>query len=46
MFYKSHIKPIILALSVIIGILVCAFGTVVAQEESEKCGGNRGYERG
>ena len=35
MFYKSHIKPIILALSVIIGILVCAFGTVVAQEESE-----------
>lgn len=35
MFYKNHIKPIILALSIIIGVLICTFATVVAQEESE-----------
>ena len=35
MFYKNHIKPIIFTLSIIVGILVCAFATVVAQEESE-----------
>ena len=35
MFYKNHIKPILLVLSVILGILVCTFATVVAQEESE-----------
>ena len=35
MFYKNHIKPITLALSVIIGVLVCVFGTVMADEHPE-----------
>ncbi len=35
MFYKNHIKPITLVLSVIIGILVCVFGTVMADDHSE-----------
>ena len=35
MFYKNHIKPITLALSVIIGILVCVFGTAMADEHAE-----------
>ena len=36
MFYKNYIEPTILALSVIIAILMCAFTTVVAQEESSE----------
>ena len=36
MFYKNHIKPIILALSIVMGILMFAFTTVMAQEESSE----------
>ena len=34
MCYKSRIKPIIFVLSIVIGILMGAFPTVIAQEES------------
>ena len=36
MYHRNHIKPIILALSIIMGILISTFGMVVAQEESEE----------
>jgi iron complex outermembrane receptor protein len=36
MFYKDHIKPIVLVLSIIIGILGCTFVTVIADQHSEE----------
>ena len=36
MYYTNHIKPIILALSIVIGILMCTFTTVMAEEHSEE----------
>ena len=35
MFYKNCIQSIILTLSIIMGILVCVFGTVMADEHPE-----------
>ena len=36
MFYKNHIKPIVLALSIIIGIVLCTFTTVIADQHAEE----------
>ena len=36
MFYKNHIKPVIFTLSIIVGILVCAFATVMADQHAEQ----------
>ncbi len=36
MFYKNHIKPVIFTLSIIVGILVCVFATVMADEHAEQ----------
>ena len=36
MYYSKYIKPIIFALSIIIGILVCAFAPVIADEHAEE----------
>ena len=36
MYYSKYIKPIIFALSIIIGILMCAFAPVIADEHSEE----------
>ncbi|MYH81374.1 TonB-dependent receptor [Candidatus Poribacteria bacterium] len=35
MSYKNHIKPIVLALSIVIGVLLCTFTTVIADEHAE-----------
>ena len=35
MYYSKYIKPIVFALGIIIGILVCTFATVMAEEHSE-----------
>ena len=36
MSYKNHVKPIVLALSIIIGILMCTFTTVMADQHAEE----------
>ena len=36
MFYKNHIRPVIFTLSIIVGILVCTFATVMADEHAEQ----------
>ena len=35
MYYSKYIKPIVFALSILMGILMCAFTTVMAEEHAE-----------
>ena len=35
MSYKNHVKPIVLALSIVIGILLCTFAPVMADQHAE-----------
>ena len=35
MFAKNYIKPIVLALSIVMGIMLCTFTIVVADQHSE-----------
>ena len=36
MSYTNHIKPIVLALSIVIGVLLCTFTTVIADQHAEE----------
>ena len=36
MYYSKYIKPIVFALTIFIGVLMCAFATVIADEHSEE----------
>ena len=36
MFSKNHIKPIVLALGIVVAIFMCAFTTVIADEHAEE----------
>ncbi len=35
MSYKNYIKPVVLALSIVIGVLLCTFTTVIADQHAE-----------